>query len=436
MSKLYTKFLLLLVYVACMNGSAVMAQEPLNGPLSPSIDATLSPVRYSLHHTVNDSRAVTGRWLDYWFVQDSIASEQGLVPALYYAALFPDSDAIICTLPGPCGRSVVHLMGTVLDPSSADMQYYLQYSWSKTDPYWVDSLAIYYNYLRNSDPSVVDTLLVYLVNNDSVSTLPVHYYTGFSANYGYDTVRFALIRYDSTGTNRPDPFPSSVMEVIKVPLTDADIGIPGVNIKTKTIYANHFPVAGGGLVGAVFGFKPGYSYALSDTAQNSFYFYSSMPNGTNTYITYVPDDWNVSQIVTRNGRYQQSPNEFNRLFMPTYSFLLGYQLQEHLVSYYISGTFDVGVKENNSSSGLKVFQNEPNPANQTTLVRYELAAGAAVLLEVHDVTGRIVAQRNEGMQTAGRHVAVIDISSLSTGLYTYTLKAGDESQTRRLIISE
>src|SRR5207245_2027499 len=111
------------------------------------------------------------------------------------------------------------------------------------------------------------------------------------------------------------------------------------------IDANHFAVPAGKLVASAYGFKPGYTYNLNDTAKSAFFFYSDMPNNgfKNGYAPYIPGDLNVSEVVINIGRYQEDPGQFNGLFMPTYSFVGGYQLEEHLVSYYVTGTFDAGV---------------------------------------------------------------------------------------------
>ena len=81
-------------------------------------------------------------------------------------------------------------------------------------------------------------------------------------------------------------------------------------------------------------------------------------------------------------------------------------------------------------------QNYPNPFKQSTEISYELANGADVTIEVMDLTGRKVMEINEGQRAAGKHTAVLNAAGLEAGVYFYTLKAGNFTETKRMMISE
>ena len=79
-------------------------------------------------------------------------------------------------------------------------------------------------------------------------------------------------------------------------------------------------------------------------------------------------------------------------------------------------------------------QNYPNPFSHTTEIMYELVNASNVTIEVMDLTGRVVLSMNEGQQPAGKHMASITASDLEAGLYFYTLKAGNFSETKRMVV--
>jgi photosystem II stability/assembly factor-like uncharacterized protein len=79
-------------------------------------------------------------------------------------------------------------------------------------------------------------------------------------------------------------------------------------------------------------------------------------------------------------------------------------------------------------------QNYPNPFNPTTTIKYELASGAQVSLKVYDVLGREVLTLVDKDEFAGQHQVVLDASELSSGVYFYRLRAGDFTDTKRLLL--
>ncbi|MFH0761912.1 MAG: T9SS type A sorting domain-containing protein [Bacteroidota bacterium] len=80
-------------------------------------------------------------------------------------------------------------------------------------------------------------------------------------------------------------------------------------------------------------------------------------------------------------------------------------------------------------------QNYPNPFAATTNITYNLANGSEVTVEIRDITGRILMQRSEGYVTAGSHRIQIDGNTLDPGIYMYTLRAGNYTETRRMTLS-
>ena len=91
---------------------------------------------------------------------------------------------------------------------------------------------------------------------------------------------------------------------------------------------------------------------------------------------------------------------------------------------------------NQSSALSSLGQNYPNPFNRTTDISYQLAKESDVKFIVRDLTGRIVAEKSEGSLSAGKHLITIDASSFESGIYFYTINAGNFQETKRMTVSK
>ncbi len=122
-----------------------------------------------------------------------------------------------------------------------------------------------------------------------------------------------------------------------------------------------------------------------------------------------------------------------------------------VVQEFVDGLEGAGVvryilpSEGNESPPLteyRLYQNHPNPFNPTTTIRYEIPAGAAsvrVRLDVYDVQGHKVRVLVNETQSAGVQYAEWDGldeegRAVSSGMYFYVLRAGDETLTRKMAL--
>ena len=89
-------------------------------------------------------------------------------------------------------------------------------------------------------------------------------------------------------------------------------------------------------------------------------------------------------------------------------------------------------------SEFKLEQNYPNPFNPTTSISYQLPVSSYVTLKVYDVLGNEVATLVNDYKPAGIYEVEFIPSSVkhqpSSGIYFYTLTAGDYSQTKKMIL--
>ena len=89
-----------------------------------------------------------------------------------------------------------------------------------------------------------------------------------------------------------------------------------------------------------------------------------------------------------------------------------------------------------AGEGASLFQNEPNPFNENTVIRYQLPqmVGAA-MLEVYGANGQL-AKRFEGL-VGGQGQIMIAAGALKAGAYTYTLVVdGVRTDTKTMVITE
>ncbi|MBP9192370.1 MAG: T9SS type A sorting domain-containing protein [Ignavibacteria bacterium] len=94
----------------------------------------------------------------------------------------------------------------------------------------------------------------------------------------------------------------------------------------------------------------------------------------------------------------------------------------------------------NSSYDFKLSQNHPNPFNPSTKIQFSVFKSTNVKFTIYDVTGRVmVILVNEELKP-GTYVVQWNArqdnssSELSSGVYYYTLMAGDFVETRKMIL--
>jgi Secretion system C-terminal sorting domain len=96
----------------------------------------------------------------------------------------------------------------------------------------------------------------------------------------------------------------------------------------------------------------------------------------------------------------------------------------------------VGIGNNNTTipSEYNLEQNYPNPFNPVTSINFAIPKAGLVDLKVFDVLGREVAVVMNGYVPAGNHTAQFDASTLSSGVYFYTLTSGEFTSTKKMLL--
>ncbi|TES94064.1 MAG: T9SS type A sorting domain-containing protein, partial [Candidatus Cloacimonadota bacterium] len=96
--------------------------------------------------------------------------------------------------------------------------------------------------------------------------------------------------------------------------------------------------------------------------------------------------------------------------------------------------------EEKPSSNLKIpkiyglSQNYPNPANQLSIINYQLPVKSQVSLKVYDVSGRLMDVLIDGIIEPGYHSMRLDTKVYVSGVYFYRLAAGGRIFTKKMVI--
>jgi hypothetical protein len=403
------------------------------------------------------------RWYNYATQMQYVNYPNGNSDNLFSGFLFPDTLINFHYSDGD-GYPNYHSLAVILDPydfifqDDTMMNIHLMKQGGKYHRnynYTIDSVALFYVYVRNiNDASIKDTLEVEFISNFGG---PVNGFIGQKTNWGYDTTWFAqlttdnFLDYSFTQTDPPITAPS--VQRVKIPLGTADsskIHANGtVNIKVKIVPAN-LPTAtgdnplayGNGLCAATFRFIPGYQYSpILDTlnavipgnGSNYFEFLAYMENGKDetAYPRYNPNFFNISEFLTTQSL--RPTQGWLDTYIPRVAYGLG--MYDNIIASFGLHVDNLGITQN-AEKNISLSQNIPNPAANSTIIPYELKGTNNVTFVITDLTGNKVMEINKGKQMAGSYTLDLSTENLSSGMYFYTLNAGNTKLTRKMIINK
>ena len=96
--------------------------------------------------------------------------------------------------------------------------------------------------------------------------------------------------------------------------------------------------------------------------------------------------------------------------------------------------------KNNLGDYFKLQQNYPNPFNPETTIDYQLPFGSQVVLKVYDILGNNIATLVNKEQRPGNYEVKFNSQlnknnkQLASGIYFYTIQAGDYIETKKLVL--
>ena len=136
-------------------------------------------------------------------------------------------------------------------------------------------------------------------------------------------------------------------------------------------------------------------------------------NGTTTNANYYTFTDNISSLNANKLSYRLNQIDFNG--QSQYS--------------------PVVLVDNIIPINYSVSQNFPNPFNPSTIIKYQLPQNSLVSLKVYNSLGQEAATLVNGMVNAGSHEVQFNASNLSSGVYYYVIKTGNNFvQTKKMIL--
>ena len=117
---------------------------------------------------------------------------------------------------------------------------------------------------------------------------------------------------------------------------------------------------------------------------------------------------------------------------------IGYAAGQNIYKYSKNNMTSVP-KKNNFSKSFFLSQNYPNPFNPSTTIEYTLPKSGIVKIRIYDALGRELETLLNKFQTEGKHSVVWNSdnaknSVLSSGFYIYRIDAGNEAESKMMLL--
>jgi len=94
----------------------------------------------------------------------------------------------------------------------------------------------------------------------------------------------------------------------------------------------------------------------------------------------------------------------------------------------------VGINDTGLPEKFILSQNYPNPFNASTKIEYALSKGSEVEISIYDIAGRKLETLVNTVQSPGEHSVTWNADGYSSGTYFYSIKAGEQSETRKMTL--
>ncbi|MCG8373966.1 MAG: T9SS type A sorting domain-containing protein, partial [Balneolales bacterium] len=100
----------------------------------------------------------------------------------------------------------------------------------------------------------------------------------------------------------------------------------------------------------------------------------------------------------------------------------------------LEGAMTISNEYEDHMEGFALSQNYPNPFNPSTNINFALPVASDVQLTIFNLLGQKVATLVDEPRMAGNYTVRFDASHLASGIYFYTLKAGEINLQRKMTL--
>jgi hypothetical protein len=145
-------------------------------------------------------------------------------------------------------------------------------------------------------------------------------------------------------------------------------------------------------------------------------------------------EWNKITFIRGNGTTTETKHYF---FTDDVKDVKTSNVYYRLKQIDFDGTFNYSNEievDINLPTKFQLEQNYPNPFNPVTIIKYQLPNKSLVTLKVFDILGKEVEILVNEEKDAGYYQLSFNASSLSSGIYFYTLQTGSNIVTKKMIL--
>jgi len=159
--------------------------------------------------------------------------------------------------------------------------------------------------------------------------------------------------------------------------------------------------------------------------------------------SYVDSVLKADSIATAIAGNTNSPAYYENLWELTKSFTIllfknaSYKLTCLIYTAWINAGSPVtgGIEDiQNYAINYELSQNYPNPFNPTTKIKYQIPELSFVTIKIYDVLGNEIAILVNEEEPVGIYEVEFNGSRLTSGVYIYQLRAGDYTNTKKMIL--
>lgn len=155
----------------------------------------------------------------------------------------------------------------------------------------------------------------------------------------------------------------------------------------------------------------------------------------NGRISYVPNT--MTAFGNDGNHYQDSINQRPNTIVPDSIADAIHYSSDHIPQFAVfkfGNPVGIHIYHNNYPHIFLLKQNYPNPFNPVTVIGISIPEAGNILLKVYDSKGDEAATILDKFILAGDHTIHFDASHLSSGIYFYTLRCGDFTNTKKMIL--
>lgn len=115
---------------------------------------------------------------------------------------------------------------------------------------------------------------------------------------------------------------------------------------------------------------------------------------------------------------------------------MGVQVASQAYQFFVWSGLVSGVERENSllPGEYSLDQNYPNPFNPSTTIKFSIPEASNVVLKVYDILGSEVAVLLNKEVQAGNYTVDFDASNFASGMYIYSIQAGEFSVSKKMML--